>query len=263
MGLGAVGVYGVVSALLDGNDIDLPEADAATARAAANATLEKVDWNRPVIVIGVPGTGWGIPQELREGLKSAGGDRVSTVQLRYPAAATGMVESAALGKATLRLVLDEIERRDPDGTKYHVALHGESQGAWVVNDVMAEAPNAKLVDRATMFGLPASATHDGAHRDDPRVRITNHPFDPIAWPYLGPSGIAAAAPGLLLGRNPKDAPGALLMMALNPLHSIAFGLGDLVGRVDQNWSRNPHIYFEHYGTSAPEFLLSGAPPAGA
>ena len=41
IGVGAVGVYGVVSALLDGNDVAVPEADHKQAAANAKKTLEK------------------------------------------------------------------------------------------------------------------------------------------------------------------------------------------------------------------------------
>lgn len=259
--MGALGVYGVVSALVDGNDVDVPEADHATAAANAKQTLERIDWNKPIIAIDAPGTLWGVPQQLHDGLVAQGGaDRVSIVKLEYPAAAHGMAQSVALGKETLRLVLEEIRRRDPDGTKYHVALQGESQGAWVVNDVLAEHPFHDTVDRVALYGVPADKTHDGALDDDRRVRTTNHPLDPIAWPHLGPASLGAQAPGFILGTHERsDLPAALAMMVLNPVHAAMFGVGELVGRITGDVTRNPHLYLEHYAGEGARWLLDGAP----
>ena len=264
LGVGALGVYGVVSALLDGNDAPLPEVDHAKAKQNAEKTLTRIDWNKPIIAMTVAGTGWvRPPQELKEGLFArAGEDRTSLVHLEYPASATDMAAGVALGKETLRLVLDEIRRRDPDGTKYHVALNGESQGAWVINDVLGEQPFQQTVDRAGLYGLPASREHDDVHRDDPRIRVTNHPFDPIAWPHLGPASIAAQAPGFILGGNWGDFPAAAAQIVLNPLHAATFGVGQLVVMATGVHDRHPHLYTEHYGGDGAEFLLSGAPARG-
>jgi hypothetical protein len=260
IGLGALGVYGVVSALIDGNDVDVPEADHEQAAANAKKTLEQVDWDKPIIAIDAPGTLWGLTQELKDGLDTqAGAKRVSLVKLEYPAAAHGMADSVALGKETLRLVLEEIQRRDPSGTKYHVALQGESQGAWVINDVLAEQPFRSTVDRVGLYGLPADATHDGALKHDERVRITNHPLDPIAWPHLGPSSLGAEAPGFILGHDKGDLPAALAMIALNPIHAALFGAGELANKVAGNYSAHPHVYTEHYAGEGTRWLLTGAP----
>lgn len=260
LGVGALGAYGVVSALLDGNDAPVPEADHAMARANAERTLERIDWNKPIIAIDVPGTKVGFPKELADGLqRQAGAERVNATWLEYPAAATGMVESVALGKQTLRLVLDEIRRRDPNGVRYHVALQGESQGAWVINDVLAEDPYRDTVDRVALYGLPGDATHDGALAGDERVRITNHPFDPIWWPHLGPANIGARAPGFAIGRDRSDIPAAALMTVLNPIHAVVFGVGELIGRLSGDYGNHPHIYTEHYAGDGARWLLGGVP----
>jgi hypothetical protein len=261
LGVGALGAYGLVSALMDGNDVAVPEADHAKAKANAKATLDRIDWNRPIIALTVAGTGWGNPpQELVDGLtRQAGADRVSISQVTYPATAVDMLDSVALGKETLRLVLEEIERRDPDGTKYHVALSGESQGAWVINDVLAEHPFAKTVDRAGLYGLPADVTYDGAFTHDDRVRITNHPLDPIAWHHLGPATIAAQAPGMILGHDWNDAPAAALEILLNPVHAALFGAGYLYSLAVGRPNGQPHLYTENYEDEGARFMLQGAP----
>jgi hypothetical protein len=257
IGVGALGAYGALTALLDRNDTAVPEADHAMARRNAEQTLAHVDWNRPIIAISVPSTGWGFASELKDGLaRHAGSGRISEVKLEYPAAAHDMPTSVALGEESLRLVLEEIQRRDPVGTRYHVALQGESQGAWVINDVLAEHPFASTVDRVALYGLPRSATHDGALRDDARVRVTNDPWDPIAWPYLGPAGLGTAGIGLIIGHDGRDTPAALLGMALNPVHAAALGVGQLATMFTGRPSAHPHVYTEHYGDEAPEFLLS-------
>ena len=260
IGIGALGAYGLISALIDGNDAKLPEADHAKARENADTTLKKIDWNKPIIVIDAPGTLWGMTHELRVGMETqAGKDRVNLVKLEYPAAAHEMLDSVALGKETLRLVLEEIHRRDPDGTKYHVALQGESQGSWVINDLLAETPFQDTVDRVGLYGLPGDATHDGALKHDPRVRITNHPLDPISWPHLGPATLGATAPGFILGSDKRDLPAALAMIALNPIHAVLFGVGELAGRVSGDSSLHPHVYIENYEGEGTRWLLNGAP----
>lgn len=260
-GLGALGAFGIVSALRDGNNVAVPKADSAAAAADAQRTLDKVHWDRDVIVLSVPGTEWGLTHELVEGVEAqVGKNRASVVWVRYPGSASNMPASVAQGEATLQLVLEEIQRRDPSGTKYHVALHGESQGAWIINDVLGRTPFAKTVDRVDVFGLPSTANDDGALGRDPRAHVTNHPLDPIAWPFLGPASVAVAAPGFLIGGNWADAPAALLQIALNPIHGLAFAGGMIAQKVTGNLATNPHIYIEHYGVGAdaPRRLLEGA-----
>ena len=257
-GLGALGAFGIVSALRDGNDARLPEAGAAAARDAARRTLDSIDWDRDVLVISVPGTEWGLSHELVDGVHAqAGADRASVVGLAYPAAASQMTESVALGMATLELVLEEIRRRDPDGSRYHVALQGESQGAWIINDLLATQPFADTVDRINLLGLPSAATHDDAMRADARAHVTNHPLDPIAWPFLGPASVAAAAPGYLIGGNVGDAPAAFLQAVLNPVHALAFAGGAIVQHATGNLAANPHVYLEDYAEESPRRLLEG------
>lgn len=258
-GLGAFGAFGLVSALRDHNDATVLAPDQAAARAAADRTLKGIHWDRDVIVISVPGTEWGLTHELVDGIKARVGERgASVVQLRYPGTADHMRQSVGQGEATLRLVLEEIQRRDPGGTRYHVALQGESQGAWVINDVLARTPFAKTVDRVDVFGLPATVTDDRALRSDPRAHVTNHPIDPITWPYLGPSAVAVGAPSFLIGGNWADAPAALLQVALNPVHGLVFAGGLIAQKITGNMATNPHVYIEHYGDDAPRRLLQGA-----
>jgi hypothetical protein len=260
IGIGALGAYGLITALIDHNDATVPEADHAKARENADKTLKKIDWDKPIIAIDVPGTLWGMTKEMHESFeRQVGADRGSLVKLEYPAAAHGMLDSVALGEETLRLVLEEIQRRDPEGTKYHVALQGESQGAWVINDTLAEHPFAKTVDRVGLYGLPGDAIHDGALAHDPRVRITNHPLDPISWKHLGPASLAATAPGFILGGDKRDIPAAIAMIALNPIHAALFGAGELSNRITGDYSTHPHVYTEHYAGEGMRWLLTGAP----
>lgn len=78
---------------------------------------------------------------------------------------------AALGKETLRLVLEEIRRRDPDGTRYHVALNGESRGGWVINDVLKHPFRP---GRLQPGQLPGGGAPDRA-QPDPRGGVRDRP----------------------------------------------------------------------------------------
>jgi hypothetical protein len=171
-----------------------------------------------------------------------------------------MASSVATGERALQLVLDEIARRDPDGTRYHVALTGESQGAWVVNDLLAEHPFERTVDEVSLYGLPGIATHDDALRDDERVQVTNHRWDPVTWRALGSADAAADAGGTLFGGGgARSLLSTIDYVASNPVHAAIMGIASLRLALDGERSAHPHVYDAEQRRAA-DHLLDGYAP---
>jgi hypothetical protein len=136
LGLLAAGAaVGAAATFGDRNDAALPAPDVAAARAIAERAIASIDWTAQTIAICVAGTGAAPRRSLVERLGAAAG--VTVVELAYAASAAQITSSVATGMQALRAVLAEIERRDPTGKRYRVVLQGESQGAWVVGDVVA------------------------------------------------------------------------------------------------------------------------------
>jgi hypothetical protein len=255
----ALGVgIGVIQTLVDHGDVPLPAPDEAAARAAADRTLANIDWKRDNILLWASGTDvHDMRWQLREGFEDSPlAERTSFVRLEYPATGANMDQSVATGTRTLELVMDEIRRRDPDGSRYHVALQGESQGSWLVNDYVAARGglDATQVDGMDMYGLPSMATYDHDLKSDPRVRITNHRMDPVTWRSLGSNHDALEAAGLLLGGGDGNPFSTAAHLVLNPVHTTVFlGAVGLMKATD-NRALHPHVYDEEQRDAA-RFLL--------
>lgn len=249
---------GAVQSLVDKGDVALPAPDESSARAAADRTLASIDWSRDNILLWAAGTDvhemrW----QLREGFEDSPlASRTNFVRLEYPAAGANMDQSVATGTRTLELVMDEIRRRDPSGSRYHVALQGESQGAWLVNDYVAARGglDKAQVDRMDMFGLPSMATYDRDLAGDSRVRITNHAMDPVTWRTLGSTGSALEAAGLLMGGGRGNLASAGTYLLMNPVHALVFLGGTALTAMTGKRELHPHTYDEQQRDSA-RFLL--------
>lgn len=133
--------------------------------------LADIDWSSPVITIWVPGTSeYWIKQRFLDELHAvAPGAHVSMV----PYEATWRFSTSVPdGVAVLQAVLDEIARRKP---RRPVLLAGESQGAWVISQVLTRPKYAKLATRTSLWGHPAAAPQTFGRAGS--VREVNHPGD--------------------------------------------------------------------------------------
>ena len=148
----------------------------------ARALVDSIDWSQPTIVVWVPGTNdHEVPDHLRRRLATVHGpaaycmDYVSTWQVRT---------SEPDGEATLRELLSLVARHKRPGQKF--VLIGESQGAWVISEVLKDPMFASIVDRASLLAHPALASahaHDSTstdvHLDPKRVHEFNTPGDVV------------------------------------------------------------------------------------
>lgn len=82
------------------------------------------------------------------------------------------------GDENFRATLDYIRKRLRKGQKVYVA--GESQGAWIISDVMAEKKYADLITKAVLFGHPGPA--DTHFPPGGKVMEINHPADITSYP---------------------------------------------------------------------------------
>lgn len=195
--------------------------DAARAHADARRVLASIDWSKRDIVIWVPGTGsHRVHEKFADAVHGSWSDgRVSLTHLEYEASSEGP-RSVATGIATLKLVLMEIAAR---GGNRRVLVGGESQGAWILGEAMADPSVRKVVDRAVLLGHPSLAkTH--WHGRDPAVLEYSNPGDP-----------AAGDPELLPG---------LLLTTLGSLPGI------------KGYVKQPHDYSDRM-SGAVEFLRTG------
>jgi hypothetical protein len=164
--------------------------DMARAQADARNTLNSIDWSKSDIVIWVPGTdNHNVAPAFEDAVRaswSTGG--VSLTKLDYEAS-WDMRPSVATGIATMKLVLAGIAAH---GGNHRIMLAGESQGAWVIGEALADPMLRKVVDRAMLLGHPGLAAHhyDGT---DPDIREYNHEGDLVAMPVHGDAGKALDA----------------------------------------------------------------------
>jgi hypothetical protein len=239
--------------------------DLAEARRQADRTLAQLDLSRPgPIVLWVPGTSsHAVPAAFAQavdGLRALGSAQVGLVD--YPAT-WHMRSSVTTGYVALELVLDEIRRRR--GANAQVLLAGESQGAWIIGELLTDPRYARLVRRATLLGHPAPArTHypalGSAEADSSRaVEINNRadhvPDTPHASPvtvlnameYIGTGNIVGGLPWLL--RIAMSDPGYLLQAGFNALRGTALSMfGD------------PHDYASRMQEAAALLAASASAP---
>jgi hypothetical protein len=139
------------------------------------AVLATIDPRDPTIVVWVPGTSeWWVKPAFLEALHAAEpGHRITFIPYQ---GTWEFSRSRPDGEAVLRGVLRGIAARFP---RARVLLAGESQGAWIISNVLADPSLRRVVTRGALVGHPGVApthTHDGS---DPKLAEFNNPQDLI------------------------------------------------------------------------------------
>ena len=228
------------------------------AYADAQKVLDAIDFSKRDIVIWAPGTSnHGPHPAFEEAVAEAyRGQGSNLVALEYEAT-WHLRRSLPTGIATMRLVLEGIRARGGD---HRVLLAGESQGSWIIGEVLADPAVSKVVDRAVLLGHPWLAAHQYNHGEDPRVRVINHAGDMVAMPVNGDPTVGldailairtldiSKAGSLLKGiiANPKQ--GVELLKSIT--HAIPFV---------KDFIKDPHVY-DGEMSRAVEFLRHGTLP---
>jgi hypothetical protein len=221
------------------------------------AIVKQIDFSAPAVTIWVPGTNeyWNKQAVLDAAAGAMPGARV--VPIVYQST-WKFSDSVPDGEAVLRGVLDEVAKRRRPGQKVLVA--GESQGAWVISNVLADPRYATIVTRAALFGHPGIADH---HFEDPhgpladKVREWNNPTD-VVTADLG-SHAESVERGIeqfsrlhllrgvsLLGAFAVQRPEIVVEMLKGQLHRVPL-IGDKF--------HDPHVY-EHDFRAGAEFLAA-------
>lgn len=233
--------------------------DHARARADAEATIASIDFSKRDIVLWIPGSGAvGVHPDFEDAVLREWPDgRVSLSALRYEAS-WHMRRSVATGIETLRLVLAEIRRRGGD---HHVMLAGESQGAWVISEALADPSLRSTVDRALLMGHPWLARHQYLDGRDPNVRVLNNPGDMVTLPINGDPGKGLDALVAIYTLQLAKLPQIVSAVIQNPLHavkllsSIQFALPFVKGL-----RPNPHRYESNFPAGLKFLRQSSATP---
>lgn len=231
------------------------------AHADAQRTLDAIDFSKRDIVIWVPGTSNHGPHKAFEAAvrDAYQGDGSNLVALEYEAT-WHLRRSLPTGIATMRLVLEGIRARGGD---HRVLLSGESQGAWIIGEVVADPAVSKVVDRAVLIGHPWLAAHHYDRGQDPRVRVINHAGDQVALPVRGnpTDGLDAM---LAIRTLDLSRAGALVKaIAANPDHGVKM-LANIIYAIPfvKTLLKNPHVY-DGEMTRAVEYLRHGTLPVSA
>jgi hypothetical protein len=151
--------------------------------------LSKIDWTNPRIVIWGPGTSeYWIKEPFDDAVHAfAPNQHIAMI----PYESTWLFsESVPDGVAVLTGVLKAIHRIDPSRK---VLLAGESQGAWIVGNVLADKSVSGMIERASLWGHPGAAKHYPGHvphspakplnyTPDGRVREVDNASDVVTAP---------------------------------------------------------------------------------
>ena len=228
------------------------------AHADAQKTLDAIDFSKRDIVIWVPGTSNHGPHKafeaaVRDAYK---GDGSNLVALEYEAT-WHLRQSLPTGIATMRLVLEGIRARGGD---HRVLLSGESQGAWIIGEVLADPAVSKVVDRAVLLGHPWLAKHQYDAGQDPRVRVINHAGDQVVLPVRGNPTDGLDAMLAIRTLDLSKAGSLVKAIAANPDHGVKM-LANIVYALPfvKSLLRNPHVY-DGEMTRAVEYLRHGSLP---
>lgn len=231
------------------------------AHADAQTVLDAIDFSKRDIVIWVPGTSNSGPHHAFEAAvrDSYRGSGSNLVALEYEAS-WHLRRSVPTGVATLRLVLEGIRARGGD---HRVLLAGESQGAWIIGEAIADPAVSKVVDRAVLLGHPWLATHQYDRGQDSRVRVINHDGDQVTLPVKGSPTVGLDAMLAIRTLDLSKAGDLVKAMASNPNHGVLM-LKNLAFAIPlvKSLLRNPHVY-DGEMTRAVEFLRHAALPVSA
>ena len=228
------------------------------AHADAQAVLDAIDFSKRDIVIWAPGTSNRGPHPAFEAAvrEAYRGEGSNLVALEYEAT-WHLRRSLPTGIATMRLVLEGIRARGGD---HRVLLAGESQGAWIIGEVLADPAVSAIVDRAVLLGHPWLAAHQYDRGQDARVRVINHAGDQVALPVKGDPTDGLDAMIAVRTLDLSKAGSLVKAIAANPDHGVKL-LTNLVYALPfaKALLQNPHVY-DGEMTRAVEFLRSSRLP---
>ncbi|MCW2973941.1 MAG: hypothetical protein JWN72_2214 [Thermoleophilia bacterium] len=242
------------------------EIDVERAERDAEQVLRAIDFSRRDIVIWAPGTSARhVHPAFRSALRVAeagpgGGHRASLTPLLYEAS-WHIRRSAPTGMLTLKRVLQGIRSRLADSsTEHSVYLAGESQGAWIIGELMADADVGEVATRAVLMGHPMVAGHEYVNGEDPRVVVINNELDQVTLDVKGdPSQCldAMIAMRTLQFARPKHLPSTFKALTSNWDHVglMLLSIGYQVPRV-RNVLRDHHDYSSDM-QRAVEYLYTG------
>lgn len=230
--------------------MDLSGVDEEQARSIAEELLTRVDWSAPTIVIWMPGVN--APVGIRDTFQDALGEVTSRYwigALEYPRAAN-MDDDVPVAARALELVLEEISRRDPHGTRYRVSVGGESLGAWVTSEVLRR-PSGDRIDRAAFFGVSGPGVDMPQHAEERTYNLRNR-WDAATMPYIGHRDLWAGAGNLTFGGGASNLPAAALHVLLNPLQTITATVTTLplIWGGDTAYANHPHNYWREMPDAA-------------
>jgi hypothetical protein len=234
------------------------------AHADAIKVLDSIDFTKPELVMWLPGTdNHGVQKDFRTAVQTAWAsdlDRVSLVALEYEAT-WQLRHSFPTGLATMKLVMHGIRQRLAErgelGRK-QLLLAGESQGGWIIGEVMADPQLRGLVTRAITAGHPWLAKHQYADAHDAIVRTINHEGDQVAMPVSGDVGnamdaMSAVKTGAILPNLGRIA----LAILQNPIHGVLILHNQLRETPIRPLLSDPHNYISEYPRMVA-YLRTGA-----
>ncbi|MCW2923409.1 MAG: hypothetical protein JWM98_813 [Thermoleophilia bacterium] len=234
------------------------EIDWERAHAEAEKVLDAIDFSKRDIVVWVPGTSnHGVQPAFAAAVRdSYRGQGSNVVAVEYEAS-WHLRRSLPTGIATLRLVLQGIAARGGD---HRVLLAGESQGAWIIGEAMADPTDGKVVDRAILVGHPWLAKHQYTAGEDPRVRVVNHAGDQVALPVNGDPTVALDAMIAIRTLGLSKVGDVVTALSANPKHGVEL-LKSLLQHIPVvgGLIRDPHVY-DNEMTRAVEYLRTGDLP---
>jgi hypothetical protein len=238
--------------------------DLDEARRQAALTLAQLDLTRPgTIVLWVPGTSsHAVPESFRQALVGIGELATAQVGLVDYPATWRLRSSVATGYVALALVLDELRRR---GRHQHLLLAGESQGAWIIGELLTDPRYARMVDRAALLGHPAPArTHypdvtDPAARRAQAVEVNNRADHVPDVPHAPPAVVLAAMQHFGTGDIVGSLPHMLRIAISDPGYLLQAGFNALRGTVLSAFG-DPHDYSSRM-VDAAELLAASIRPA--
>lgn len=206
----------------------------------AKLLLDGIDWTKRDIVVWVPGTSnhtihRGFETAVREGWLNAD---VSLNRMEYEAS-WNMRPSTATGVETLRLILAGIAAQ---GGNHRVLLAGESQGAWIIGEAMADPMLKHVVDRAVLLGHPFLAKHHYEDGKDPRVIEINHRHDQVSQEVKGDPAKALDAMVAIHQMQIGKIGTVLGALAANPFHGVLLLGTGMRALLPKGWIVDPHDY---------------------
>ncbi len=243
-------------ALRDG---DVPAPPGVAEQVAADF-LATVDWTSPTLLIWMPGinSSPGVRNEFLDALTFVH-SKYWLGTLEFPRYAD-IARNRPIGTRALQLVLQEIRRRDPDGSRYRVVIGADSLGAYAANEAMLGDEGA-VVDAMATFGKSAVSTPLPPSRARV-VRDFRHGLDFATLPYIGWAQLWTDGGDIVFGGSQAHLPGAILHALLNPFDTIVGAITwaqYLIrgGEKGTGFREHPHNYWREMPEAA-RWLVDGA-----